>query len=256
MRLNVLDQGAGKPVVLLHGLFGAAKNLGVLARGLAVGRRVISMDMRNHGDSPHEAAMDYGLMAADVAATMDALGVPVAAVVGHSMGGKAAMMLALSAPEMVSRLVVMDIAPVAYYDHKNADYAAAMQGIALAPGLTRGQADAALAGVVAEAPLRAFLLNNLMLGAAPRWRMGLEEIAGAMGNLLGWPEVDGTYAGPALFLRGGASDYVTPAGEAEIKRLFPAAVVETVAGAGHWLHAEKPQEVVAALQGFVRRQEV
>jgi pimeloyl-ACP methyl ester carboxylesterase len=255
MRLNHLDQGVGRPVILLHGLFGAAKNLGVLARALAAEHRVISMDMRNHGDSPHDALMDYESMAADVAETMEALGVTAADLVGHSMGGKAAMVLALTRPALVTRLAVLDIAPVTYH-HNHSAFVAAMQAIPLTAGLTRAQADAALTDVVPEAPMRAFLLNNLILGDQPRWRLGLAEIGGAMQPLFEWHDRGLPFDGQALFLRGGTSHYVPAASEPEIKRLFPRAAIETVEGAGHWLHAEKPQEVIAALQGFLGGQKV
>ncbi|GLR68966.1 esterase [Acidocella aquatica] len=251
MILNTLISGEGPPLVLLHGLFGAAKNLGALSRGLSPQARVIAMDLRNHGDSPHGAAMDFATMAGDVADTCAALGVARARVAGHSLGGKTAMMLALLRPELVERLAVLDIAPMRY-DHDYDDYVKAMQAIELHPGLSRGEADAALAHVVKAAPMRAFLLNNLSLGAVPHWRAGLDEIGAAMPDLLSWNEPQGAlpYQGPALFLRGGESDYVPDAAGPGIKRLFPRAVVETVAGAGHWLHAEKPAQVLASLQGF------
>jgi len=252
MRLNFLDQGDGPPVVLLHGLFGAAKNLGVLARALAATHRVISMDMRNHGDSPHDAVMNYSSMAADVAETMDSLGMGTAAVVGHSMGGKTAMVLALTEPARVAKLAVLDIAPMTYH-HNYAAYVAAMQALPLTPKLTRAQADAALGDAVETAAMRAFLLNNLTLGETPHWRLGLEEIGGAMQDLFAWQDVGAPYQGPALFLRGGSSDYVGPEAEPEIKRLFPQAEIVTVEGAGHWLHAEKPAEVIAAVQAFAGR---
>ncbi len=251
MILNTLISGEGPPLVLLHGLFGAAKNLGVLARGLGTQARVIAMDLRNHGDSPHGAAMDFATMAGDVAETCAALGVARARVAGHSLGGKTAMMLALRRPELVERLAVLDIAPMRYA-HDYDDYVKAMQAIVLHPGLSRGEADAALAGVVKAPEMRAFLLNNLSLGAVPRWRAGLAEIGAAMPQILGWNEPPGVmpYGGPVLFLRGGDSDYVPAQAGAEIARLFPRAVVETVAGAGHWLHAEKPAQVLASLRGF------
>jgi pimeloyl-ACP methyl ester carboxylesterase len=250
MILNTLLSGEGPPLVLLHGLFGSAKNLGALARGLSTQARVIVMDLRNHGASPHGAAMDFGTMAGDVAETCAALGVGRARVAGHSLGGKTAMMLALTHPALVERLAVLDIAPVAYH-HGYDEYVAAMRAIPLAPGLTRHDADAALAGVVREAPMRAFLLNNLILGEAPHWRMGLEEIAGAMPDLLDWRDPPGgCFEGPALFLRGAESDYVQPPADAVIHRLFPHASRKSVAGASHWLHADKPREVLSDLQEF------
>jgi pimeloyl-ACP methyl ester carboxylesterase len=251
MILNTLIAGDGPPVVLLHGLFGAAKNLGAIARALSTRARVFSMDLRNHGDSPHQAGMNYADLAADVAATMAAQNIGTGRVVGHSMGGKAAMALALSRPELVARLAVLDIAPVTY-DHDYSDFVTAMRAIPLTPGLTRHAAEAALAGAVPEAPMRAFLLNNLILGDAPRWRVALEKISAAMPDLFAWPDMPWQpYAGPALFLRGGASHYVPEDAAPTIMRLFPGARIQTIIGAGHWLHAEQPAAVIAALSEFL-----
>jgi pimeloyl-ACP methyl ester carboxylesterase len=252
MILNSIVQGEGPPLLLLHGLFGAAKNLGVIARGLATQARVISLDLRNHGESAHEAGMGYATMAADVAETAASLGITAALLVGHSMGGKTAMALALTRPDLVEKLVVMDIAPVAY-NHGNGAYVAAMQAVPLSPGLTRHAADAALAAAIPEAPLRSFLLNNLVLGPNPHWRVALSEIGAAMPDILGWQDPPGAtpYTGAALFLRGGASDYVPHSAFETILARFPAARIESLAGAGHWLHAEQPANVIAALKEFL-----
>jgi pimeloyl-ACP methyl ester carboxylesterase len=253
MILNSIEQGAaGPPLILLHGLFGAAKNLGVIARALSAHARVVSLDMRNHGDSPHATQMDYATMAADIAETMDSLAIPSALIAGHSMGGKTAMALALAHPARVQKLVVMDIAPLTYHHGYDA-YIAAMRAIPLTPQLTRHAADAALQAVVPEAPMRAFLLNNLILGATPRWRLALPEIAAAMPGLLAWANPPGAtpYTGPTLFLRGANSDYVPDSAWAAILDKFPAAEEKKIANAGHWLHAEQPDAVIAALKEFL-----
>jgi len=252
MILNSIEQGQGPPILLLHGLFGAAKNLGVIARALAAQARVISLDARNHGDSPHDPAMTYEIMAADVAETAASLGITQATIIGHSMGGKTAMMLALTGPALVSRLAVLDIAPIPY-THGYDDYVAGMRALTPAPDLTRHEADRRLAAYVPEPPFRAFLLNNLLLGPHPRWRLGLEEIAGAMPNLLGWspPAAAQPYSGPSAFIRGATSTYVREDGQAAIKSWFPAASLETIDHAGHWLHAEQPDKVIVALQRFL-----
>jgi pimeloyl-ACP methyl ester carboxylesterase len=153
---------------------------------------------------------------------------------------------------MVTKLVVMDIAPIAY-DHDYDEYVKAMLALPLSPGLTRGEADQALAQIVKAAPMRAFLLNNLVLGASPRWRVGLREIQAAMPDLLGWPVLpeQRPYTGPTLFLRGAESGYVGPEAEGAIDALFPGAARQSIEGAAHWLHADKPREVIAALQGFL-----
>jgi pimeloyl-ACP methyl ester carboxylesterase len=153
---------------------------------------------------------------------------------------------------MVEKLVVMDIAPVAYR-HGHDSYVAAMRELPLSPSLTRHEADSALAEAVPEPAMRSFLLNNLILGAAPRWRLGLAEIAGAMPQLMGWQDPAGgePYNGPTLFVRGATSDYVLDSAWEAIVERFPGAVEKTIAEAGHWLHAEQPAAVIAALKEFL-----
>jgi pimeloyl-ACP methyl ester carboxylesterase len=252
MILNTLISGDGPPVILLHGLFGAARNLGVIARGLAPDYRVVALDLRNHGDSPNAAGMTYAAMAEDVLETAGALGLHRLPVIGHSMGGKTAMTLALSRPDVVSRLAVLDIAPIPYR-HEYDDYVRAMRALPLTADLTRHAADEWLAAAVPDRSLRAFLLNSLVLGEQPHWRLGLPEIAAAMPDLVNWTDPPGwqPYPGPALFLRGANSLYVQPEAETLIDARFPNAARQTIEGAGHWLHAEKPQQVIAALKDFL-----
>ena len=246
MQLAHRDAGQGSPVVLLHGLFGSARNLGGVARALAATHRVVSMDLRNHGVSPHAEGMAYDTMAADVAETMDALGLPEAAVLGHSMGGKVAMRLALSDPARVTRLVVADIAPVAYPSHFGS-YARAMATVP--PEATRPVADALLAPDVPDAAIRSFLLHNFRPGAG--WRIGLPEIIASLPRVESWEAADGRYDGPALFVTGALSDYVLPEHRPAILRLFPAARFVAIKDAGHWLHAEQPAAFNATVGAFL-----
>lgn len=251
MILHTIEAGQGPSVALLHGLFGSARNLGVVQRALAPRFRVLALDLRNHGASPHAAAMDYQAMAADVLETLDQRAALPAALVGHSMGGKAAMVAALSQPEQVDRLVVGDIAPVAY-EHHNSEIVALLAGLKLSPGLTRAAADAVLAQAVPDAGLRAFLLQNLVPGAHPGWRIGLREIAAAMPAIEGWDTPEGkVYTGPTLFIAGAASDYAGPEHRPAIRALFPAARFVTLKHAGHWLHADNPAGFVAVLEAFL-----
>ena len=251
MRLNAIEAGEGAPLVLLHGLFGAAGNWGAIQKRLAAGRRVIALDLRNHGASGRDAAMDYPAMAEDVAATLAALGAAPAAVLGHSMGGKVAMALALTRPGLVERLIVADIAPVTYPPALRG-YVAAMQAVALHPGLTRREADAALVAAVPEPNIRAFLLQNLRFGGeAPAWRLGLAEIAAAMPVIEAFPELATRYDGPVLVIAGERSTYIRPAHEERILALFPRAEFATVPGAGHWVHAENPQAFLGLLEPFL-----
>lgn len=253
MRLNVVEAGSGPPLLVLHGLFGAARNWGGVQRRLAERHRTLAMDLRNHGDSPHAPAMGYDEMAADVVETAAALGALPAALLGHSMGGKVAMRLALTRPETVTRLVVADIAPVTYPPRLRG-YVAAMQDLKLRPGLSRREADSALAAAVPEVGVRAFLLQSLRLERdPPEWRLGLRGIEAGMPEVEGFPEVPaGTaYRGPTLFVCGEHSDYVAPEGRERALALFPAARFATVAGAGHWLHAENPAGFLGAVAPFL-----
>ncbi len=267
MILHATDHGTGAPILLLHGLYGAAQNLGMIARALP-DYRVIALDARNHGASAHAPDMGYDTLARDVIETMDALNVGTAALIGHSMGGKTAMMVSLLAPMRVRALAVLDIAPV-IYDHAEtrAELIDAMAALTLAPGLTRQQADADLAGAIPDAALRRFLLNNLRISHAdiPSWRLDLAAIRAALPALTGWvdPEPLVPYAGPSLVLRGANSAYVplgvppdamleaTPDAMAAIHARFPGAAIETIAQAGHWLHAEQPGAVNQALRRFL-----
>jgi esterase len=248
--LHAMELGDGPPVVLLHGLFGAGRNFGAMQRALAPRFRVIALDLRNHGDSPHEAGMRYPAMAEDVRETLASLGVARAAIIGHSMGGKTAMAFALLHPPLVGRLMVSDIAPVVY-QHDNARLAAAMQAIPLSPSLTRRAADSALAAVEPRSDVRAFLLQNLRFGEAPHWRVGLTEIAAAVPDLEGWVELPGTYDGPTVFVTGAQSDYVQPGHRGLIRGLFPQARFVSVKNAGHWVHADNPAGFLSVLEAFL-----
>lgn len=252
MILNAVEAGddLGPPLVLLHGLFGAARNFGAVQRALSARRRVIALDLRNHGDSPHATEMSYAVMAADVMETLAAKGVLPCVLLGHSMGGKCAMTLALARPDAVAALIVSDIAPVAYPPTFEV-FAAAMRAVILADGLTRAEAGIALAGVVPDAGVRAFLLQNLRLGR-PSWRIGLDEIAAALPEIGGWSApMDGLYEGPAVFIAGARSDYIRPEHRGPIRALFPAARFVTIKDAGHWVHADSPSGFVSVVEGIL-----
>ena len=234
----------GLPALLIvHGLFGSGRNWGAIAKRLGQTRAVHAVDMRNHAGSPWADSHGYDDLAADLAAVIDRIGGPVD-VLGHSMGGKAAMVLALTRPALVNRLLVADIAPVAYAHSQN-HLIAAMRALDLANVTTRGDADAALRAAVPDDPTRAFLLQSLELRDGPvRWLLNLDVLEREMGRITGWPDVTGQYDGPALFLSGGRSDYVQPQHRAPIKALFPNARFAKLPDAGHWLHAESPRAFI------------
>ena len=243
----MVEAGQGPPVVLLHGLFGAARTLGVVQRRLArEGFRTLSLDLRNHGESGHAAEMGYAAMAGDVAETLAARGVGPAAVLGHSMGGKVAMALALARPGRVERLVVADIAPLAYPPHFRA-YAAAM--LAVPDAATRAETDALLAAVAPDAAMRAFLVQNR---GPDGWRIGLAEIAAALPAIEGWaPGPCACYEGRVLAITGGRSDYVTAQGRKAFSQAFSDVRFVVLEGAGHWLHAEDPAGFGDAVAAFL-----
>jgi esterase len=251
MILHATEAGQGDSVVLLHGLFGSARNFGAVQQQLARRCRVIALDLRNHGASPHDGDMRYAAMAADVLQTLDGLAALPATLLGHSMGGKVAMKAALTQPDAVARLIVADIAPVAYPPHHRA-IAEAMASLPLSPGMTRAQASGALSEAVPDAAMRAFLLQNLELGAAPAWRIGLTEIIAALPVIEGWQTpADARYGGSTIFMAGAASDYIRAEHRPAIRALFPNARFVTLKNAGHWLHAENPSGFIAVVEAFL-----
>ena len=255
LRLKATEhgEGAGPPLAILHGLFGSGRNWATVAQRLAATRRVIALDLRNHGASPWADEMDYAALAEDVRATLQALGHPRFALLGHSMGGKAAMILALAHDGAVERLIVVDIAPVAYQP-RHLDEIRAMRRLDLGGLRRRAEADARLAPAVTDAVERAFLLQNLVFeDRAPHWRLNLAAIERGMPVLAGFPALPAgaAYPGPALFIAGARSDYLRPAHEPAIRRLFPAARVARVAAAGHWVHAEQPQAFLDLAEAFL-----
>jgi pimeloyl-ACP methyl ester carboxylesterase len=248
--LHAVEAGTGPPVALLHGLFGQAANFGTLQRRLSARFRVIALDLRNHGASGHAPVMSYPVLAEDVLETVRARGAWPCALAGHSMGGKVAMMAALQSPAAVSRQLVTDIAPVRYQPGLR-ELARAMAAIPLHPGLTRAEADAALAEAVAP-EVRGFLLQNLRFGATPRWRIDLAAITAALPALEDWPEPDAApYEAPVLFVAGARSDYIRPEHRPAIRALFPAARLVTVKDAGHWVHADNPAGFAAVTEAFL-----
>lgn len=255
MGLNVQDSGSGAPVALLHGLLGSARNWGQIAKGLAAsGRRALAFDLPNHGESPTTVPCGYGAMADAVAAALEEGGARPADVIGHSMGGKVAMVLALAHPGAVRRLVVVDIAPLAYA-HSFAVYVGAMKEAPLAAAGRRADIDAHLAEAIPEARVRAFLMQNLeSRDGGYRWRPDLDALAQAMPAIMGFdPPVGAVWDGPALFVSGSLSEYVRPEHRPRILSLFPNAEFATVEGAGHWVHADRPDEFLALVLEWLSR---
>ncbi|EPX85431.1 alpha/beta fold hydrolase [Salipiger mucosus] len=236
------------PLLIAHGLYGSARNWGVIAKRLSDTRQVIAVDMRNHGESAWTETHTYPEMAEDLAEVIAEHGGR-ADVLGHSMGGKAAMCLALAHPDKVSRLVVADIAPVAY-THSQMQFIEAMRAVDLSKVEKRSDANDQLADTVEMPALRSFFTQSLDL-REKRWVLNLDVLAESMDKIMGFPEVSGQFDGETLFLSGAESDYVQPEHRERIRALFPEARFAKLPGAGHWLHAEKPRDFEAAVRAFL-----
>lgn len=236
------------PLLIAHGLYGSARNWGVIAKRLSDERQVVAVDMRNHGASPWSADHRYKDLAADLAEVIATFGGKMD-VLGHSMGGKSAMTLALSYPECVNRLIVADIAPVAY-THTQLPFIKAMRAVDLENVERRSDAEAQLAAAGVDPALQSFFTQSLDL-PNKRWRLNLDALADQMPEIMSFPQIDTQWDGPALFLAGAASDYVLPEHRDQIRALFPQAKFARIPGAGHWLHAEKPREFEAAARAYL-----
>lgn len=243
----------GTPLIILHGVFGQQGNWAAHAKAFSEKFQVYGFDARNHGQSPHADSMSYREMAEDVVQTLDALQIRSADFIGHSMGGKIAMQLALNYPERVNKLVVVDIAPV-NYERGPSQELEALQKIDLASLTNRQQADAVLQthGVFNKA-IRDFLLTNLKRNNEGKfeWRMNLAVIAKDYPLLKSWDQTPSEFSGETLFIKGGNSDYLLPEYTDQTLRFFPKAKVQIISGAGHWVHNEKPEQFFSVVEKFL-----
>ncbi len=239
-------------VVILHGLFGDLNNWRAQADRLAEHYRVHSMDLRNHGASPHVAGMTYSQIAADVAFTCDSMKITSTHIIGHSMGGKTAMQLALSRPNLVDRLVVVDIGPRRYPHHHN-NIIQGLQQLNATSLNSRTQADELLQHFVAESGTRSFLLKNLKRSQNNEYRLrvNLDEIVSGYDDIADHITSDTPFEKPVLFIKGAESDYLTEADRAPIAALFTQPALKTIAGASHWPHSEKPDVIYKILADFL-----
>ena len=247
------EEGSGEPVVLVHGLFGSGTNLRAIARKLAEQHRVFNVDLPNHGRSPHTSSMTYDDMSEALYEFSRTIATPGLNWVGHSMGGKAVMHLALTHSECVNRLVVMDIAPV-NYEHGHAEFIEAMSAIDLNSVGSRADVDRELGKTVTDSATRLFLLQNLKLKEGQyAWRINLPVLRQFHGDIMAFPELTGsTFYGPTLVLSGAESGYVSNAHHHTILRYFPNSAFSVVRGAGHWLHADQPQAVSDSIAQFFK----
>lgn len=241
----------GDWVLLLHGLLGAGDNLGALARALMHEFRVVQIDLRNHGRSPQSDEMSFAAMAADIALLQDTLGIVRSHMIGHSLGGRVAMELALRDSARVQHLIIADIAPVAYAPH-HTQILAALQRLDLHGIANRGAVEAQLAQSIPELGVRQFLLKSLyMENNAWRWRFNLPVLQSSYANIT-TAQSGEPFTGPTLFIKGELSDYILPEYEDAMRTLFPNFELKTIAGAGHWLHGEKPEEFNRVVLQFLQ----
>lgn len=240
MQLNYSKSGQGSPLFILHGLFGTWENFGSCIKELTNRCEVIAVDLRNHGRSPHSDQISYPLMADDVIELANTLGIEQFALLGHSMGGKVAMQLALNHPDRVTRLIVVDIAPV-QYPHHHQQTLAGLNAVPLDQIKSRTEADQYLARHISEPNVRAFLLKNLYRTEqqAFAWRMNLAALEDQYDQIAA-PPCEGRFDKPVLFIKGSESDYLRAEYQDAILTRFPNTQLRIIDGAGHWPHAEKP----------------
>ena len=258
MALNLACEsvGSGPPLVLLHGLFGSSGNWRSIARALASTHTVHSVDLRNHGASPWADSMDYVEMAADVLQLIERLRLDRPTVLGHSMGGKTAMALALLHPARVERLVVVDIAPVSYADTLT-PFAEAMRGADVVAAASRAEVQRRLQQTVPDHGVVPFLMQNLVTRNDHfDWRLNLLGISLAMPALCAFPSalLGMRFDGPVTVLCGEHSDYVAHHDAAQFSPMFSQVVIEVIAEAGHWVHADQPAEFLTRLRQALQRE--
>ncbi len=240
-------------IVMLHGLFGSSANWHTIARGLSADYHVIVPDLRNHGRSPHSEEMDYPVMVDDLEHLLEEHGLDAALFIGHSMGGKAAMLFALQHSQRVAGLVVVDIAPVSYL-HRFDTIFEALREVDLDILSRRSEADNVLTHRLESHGLRQYLLQSLFRDDGRwQWRMNLNVLCRTIDDITAFPVSSAltAYPGPTLFIYGSESDYLTKQHYNRIRMLFPHARLRTIPGAGHWVYSEQPEAFASALWGFL-----
>lgn len=253
MTLNYKEFGQGEPLIILHGLFGTLDNWQTLAKRFAENNMVFIVDQRNHGKSPHTTEHSYALMGEDLREFMESNYMYKAHILGHSMGGKAAMKFALTYPDMVDKLTIVDISPRANEGGHETIFKA-LFSLDLSKIESRKEADAQLSELITDVGIRQFLLKNITRKKAGgyRWKMNLEALHTHYQEILAETTGEEIFEGESLFIRGGQSDYVLDTDMAQILEYFPKARLETVKNAGHWVHAEQPDRLFQLVSDFLK----
>lgn len=237
------------PILLIHGLFGDMNNLGMIARGLSE-YTTIQVDVRNHGDSPHSAEMDYSVMAQDIVALLDDLSIPEVTIIGHSMGGKIAMAISQYIPDKIKSLIIIDVAPVAYQVHRHTEIFEALNAVSNAKITDRKDAAELMRTIIDEEFVIQFLLKSFKQG---QWKFNVPVLEERYNDIIGWKTVS-AFTKPTLFIIGGDSGYVVKEDQALIIEQFPKVSAKVIAGAGHWVHAQKTDAVLRAIHTFLSNQ--
>ena len=254
MNLAFRELGVGKPIIILHGLFGSSGNWISIARKLSNTHRVLLLDLPNHGASYWTDQMSYEELAEIVFEFIFDKDLQGATILGHSLGGKLAMTLSLTNPESIGRLIIVDIAPVEY-DHDNLSIINALESINLALIKTRGDADGYLKRDIPLQMIRSFLLQNLVFNDGKyRWKVNIPVIKANLDKIQGFPSFgcNMVFDGPTLFIAGANSEFIQPSYYSKMNLLFPKSSITTIANSSHWLHADNPEAFLRTIRQFVK----
>ncbi|MBN1199177.1 MAG: alpha/beta fold hydrolase [Bacteroidales bacterium] len=254
MNLFFRSFGTGPVLIILHGLFGISDNWVTLGKQLGKGLRVIIPDLRNHGRSPHSDRFDFASMEQDILELIEEETVGAVMLLGHSLGGRVAVNLAVHHPEMIQKLVIVDISLRKYPPRReHLDLIDAMHALDLSQSVRRTELEMHLRQRISSQKVRQFLLKNLYWNESGKlaWRLNLPVISESLPGIFDGGVVTGRYTGPALFLRGERSDYIQDIDLPAIYDTFPGATVRTIRGATHWVHADNPGEFYQVVSPFL-----